>query len=183
MKGFTLIELLVVMAIFVIITSVTIASNSRFGGRVILETLAYDMALTIRKAQVYGIAVQRFGTTFNRAYGVHFSKVAGSTNQYQLFADVSADERYDTGEEVENFTLRRGYVVTDLCVRSSGTKTCGKTELDVVYKRPEPDAYIRASTAAGAELTRYEAGYVVLKSPRGDTTEIVMEIAGQISVQ
>ena len=39
-RGFTLIEMLVVMAIFAILTTVTLASNSNFGTRITLETLA-----------------------------------------------------------------------------------------------------------------------------------------------
>jgi len=180
-RGFTLVEMLVVMAIFVILTTVTLANNSQFGGRITLETLAYDIALSVRQAQVYGIAVQRFGDTgsdFGRGYGVHFETASPAT--YQLFADTfSGDGIYNDGELVRETTLRGGYRIVDLCIRSNGTETCGIAELDILYKRPEPDAYIRANS--GAQL--YEAGRIILESPRTDRKSILIEVAGQIAVQ
>src|SRR3989344_4615422 len=50
-RGFTLVELMVVTGILVVITSLILANNTRFGGAVLLENLAYDIALSMRKAQ------------------------------------------------------------------------------------------------------------------------------------
>src|SRR6185295_20368 len=78
--------LVVVTAIIAIITGLILVSDATFGGKVLLENLAYDMALSIRQAQVYGISVQRFNTTFNAPYGVHFDTTSPSS--YNTFADV-----------------------------------------------------------------------------------------------
>ena len=70
--------------------------------------------------------------------------------------------------------------MSDLCTTSgSGSEVCGRSKLDVVFKRPEPAAYVRAN----GETTLYNRGRVVLSSPRGDLRSIVVEVSGQISVQ
>jgi prepilin-type N-terminal cleavage/methylation domain-containing protein len=73
-RGFTLIELLVVTAILVIVSGLVLANHSRFGGKILLQNLAYDMALSVRQAQVYGISVRQFGAgTYSAGYGIRFS--------------------------------------------------------------------------------------------------------------
>ena len=82
--AFTLIELLVVMAIFSVISLLILANHSRFNSSVLLGSLAYDMALSVRQAQVYGVSVQTFNANFQVGYGVHFT----TGNSYIFFADT-----------------------------------------------------------------------------------------------
>jgi hypothetical protein len=179
------VELLAVTAVMVFITSAILANNSRFGGAVLLQNLAYDMALTVRQAQVYGISVFRFGDEeFSYAYGVHFSP--STPTAFLLFADaVSENGLYDgcpTSSEcelVQSTNISQGYRVADVCVTGSGAESCGHSQLDVTFKRPEPDAYIRADLLP----TLYKKGRVVVRSPRGDLRSVVVETNGQISVQ
>lgn len=188
--GFSLIELLVVTAIFVTISGIVLANHSRFGGQIVLENMTYDIALTVRHAQLYGIAVRRFGSTFGVAYGMHF----GSATTYQLYADsLAGNGVYDcpdpanpaTCELVETTTIVGGHQITSLCVRPNGNLTfvCGKSSLDILFKRPEPDAYIRATTGSVADGVLYEAAQIVLSSPRGQQKTVIIEHTGQISVQ
>ena len=51
---------MVVTAIFVILSAVVLANNSRFGNVIVLQNLAHDISLSVREAQVYGIAVRRY---------------------------------------------------------------------------------------------------------------------------
>jgi len=180
--GFSLIELVVVTGILVIITSILLFNNARFGGVMLLENLAYDIGLSVRQAQVYGISVFRYGAgTFSVGYGMHFTK-APAPSVYVLFADTSAPANglYDSGETVLSTTIERGFFVSDLCTTSGGGgEVCGRTELDVVFKRPEPAAYIRANGAA----TLYDRARIVLASPRGDLRSVIVEASGQIAVQ
>ena len=56
--GFSLVELIVVMGIFTIMTSIVIFNYGRFSSNLIVTNLAYESALAVRQAQVYGISVK-----------------------------------------------------------------------------------------------------------------------------
>ena len=190
-RAFTLIELMVVTGIMILITGMIFANNNSFGGRVQLENLAYDIALTIRQAQVYGISVQRFSTdTFASAYGVHFelNRNTSTKDEFILFADaVNEDNRYDcvptnptpaNCEMVSAEELFSGYKVTALCAPDTDT-SCSHASLDITFHRPNPDAYITADGQSAA----YESARITVKSPRGETRSVVVELNGQITVQ
>lgn len=193
-RGFTLIELLTVTAIIVVVTAVVLANNNRFGGVVLLENLAYDVALSIRQAQVYGISVARFGpSTFNAGYGIDFN--LSSPNVYLLFADaVVPNGLYDCPspgtsncELVKTMAISSGYSIKSLCVTpSSGTETCsGVSRVDILFERPEPDAWISAKGVSCIlnTATCETAARIVVASPRGDNMSVVVDANGQISVQ
>ncbi|MEK7601465.1 MAG: prepilin-type N-terminal cleavage/methylation domain-containing protein [Patescibacteria group bacterium] len=181
-RGFTLIELMVVTGIIAIISGLVLVNNNKFGGAVLLENLAYDMALSLRQAQVYGISVQRFNGAFGAAYGVHFTPSAGGAQSlYVLFADaVNKNGLYDSGELVQSTKVAQGYTVSNLCANAAGSETCAQASaLDITFQRPEPDAYIRISGAGSL----YESATITVSSPRGDTRRITVYANGQISVQ
>lgn len=195
-RAFTLIELLVVTGIIVVVSGIILANNSRFGGVVALENLAYDMGLSIRQAQVYGISVARFGAgDYSAGYGIDFN--LSSPNAYVLFADVypSPDRdgifQPDQGELVQMSTLNQGYRIADLCATPiSGTETCASTSgsptnVDVLFKRPEPDAWISASgdSCILNNAVCQSRVRIVIASPRGDTMNIIVDANGQISVR
>ncbi len=181
--GFTLVELMVVSAIFMVLSSVVLSANTRFGNRVVLQNLAHEMALTVREAQVYGIAVRRFsGTNFDVGYGMYFvPSSGGSQTIYQLFGDVIANGVYDAGETVRTITLAGGYSIVDICARdaSSSIETCGLPAIHIIFYRPEPDAIIRR----GAGPVTDDRARIVLESPRGSRAEVIVESSGQIAVQ
>lgn len=179
--GFTLIELMVTTGIMVVISTAVLVNNSAFGGTVNLRNLAYDVALTIRQAQVYGVSVKRFGSSFGYGYGVHFA--TSDSGEFILFADINDDGVYTTGEIVtppSPYAFARGYTITDVRAGSAGGMCTGTSvaTLDIVFKRPEPDARIRAN----GNTTLLGQGCVVLLSPRGDRIAVLVESTGQISV-
>lgn len=192
-KGFTLIELLVVTAILTIVSGIILVNNNRFGGAILLENLAYDVGLSIREAQVYGIAVRRYGTSnFQAGYGMHFSMSSPTT--YVLFVDaVSENGLYDgcpdsaSCELVQSTDIHRGFQIADLCSipTSGGGETCDLDRLDILFQRPEPDAFISANGVSGvvSPASLQERGRIVLQSPRGDQQSVIVEIAGQIATQ
>ena len=187
-RGFTLVELLVVTGIIVIVTSIVLVNNNRFGGVVQLENLTYDIALTIRQAQVYGISVQGCDpnvieacagvNSFRFGYGMHFD--VNDPQHYELFADADEDGAYSVSENVppSPYTIRSGYKLHRLCVpQGADADSCiPVSQVDVVFHRPEPDALINNNVAI-------ESARIVLISPRGDIMSVVVENNGQISVR
>ena len=189
MRGFTLVELLVVMGIFVVITGLILADNNRFGGAILLENLAYDVALSVRQAQVYGISVRQFETvSFQVSYGMYFT--VGSS--YSLFGDKNGNGLWDGGEDVSPspYDIGRGFGISKLCAPKGADEGCIDTRarLDIVFKRPEPDACISANGAtsfntSGVCISTTESARIVLTSPRGDTRSVIVEKSGQIAVE
>src|SRR3989338_7579467 len=57
-RGFTLVELLVTLSLFVVLTTIVLFSQSKFNGSILLTNLAYDVAITVRQAQTYGVNVR-----------------------------------------------------------------------------------------------------------------------------
>lgn len=159
-----------------------LSSNLRFGGAITLRNLAYEVALSVREAQIFGISVRRFGSeNFTSGYGMHFR--TSSPTSYIMFADaVAQNGLYDGSEEiVESFSLGRGFEIIDLCVviGIEPDETCGISKIDILFQRPEPDAQIRYDD--GVSLN--QRARVVLRSPRGDIASVLVEATGQISVQ
>lgn len=182
-------ELLVVTGIIIILTGIVLSNNAKFGGMITLRNLAYDIALTIREAQTYGISVRKFGSgagTFGSGYGIHLR--SASPTSYILFADRDADGHYGgcadpaavTCELADSYDISRGFYVADLCFTpGGGVETCGQDKLDMVFRRPEPDAEIRVND--GAALN--ERARIVICSPRADKIYVLVEATGQISVE
>lgn len=198
-------------AIIVLISAVILIDNNRFGGAVLLENLTYQVALSVRQAQIYGIAVARFGTgtnAFSNGYGMHFD--LANQNSYVLFADaVTQNGVWDcptpgsplTCETVQSNAVQGGFTIYDLCItpgvgsnevcnRASDSPTTGSiTQIDVLFKRPEPDAYISSNgtpTFSGGQLISNalnEEARIVLRSPRGDIRSVIIDNSGQISVR
>jgi len=194
--GFTLIELVVTMGIMAVITAVTLANHSKFGGQVMLRNLAYEMALVVREAQTYGVSVRKLNKTrvtdFEAGYGIHFD--TNDKIHYTMFTDTHRDDGGTGGdglyktvlEQVTEYSIGRGYKINKLyTIDNTGARfdadNCptGHPVLDILFKRPEPDAIIRF---CGDETKIYNAAEIELISPRGDTMKVLIEVSGQMSV-
>jgi len=153
-RGFTLVELIVVLAIIIIITTLTITSQSDYNRSLIITNTAYTVALSIREAQSLGLSSRAFtandgSVTQNAAYGVHFSDT--NMTQYRVFADIRGPAqgepsysgcptglantpefkpgncRYDnTSEILTTFNLNKGFSIYGFCgIRTSnGSSAC-----------------------------------------------------------
>ncbi len=186
--GFTLIELLVTISIFIVITAVAVFSNNAFNSSILLTDLGYEIALSVRQAQVYGITVKAPSTClssgcpngFSSGYGVHFD--INNKTQYILFEDKGPNPNhiYDGALELlENYSLGRGYTLKKLCVLSGSTYHSVNT-LDVSFIRPEPEAWVSSNTDSPG-LTEAD---VYIQDPQDiNDRVIVIEPTGQISVE
>jgi|TARA_Y100000310_G_scaffold345866_1_gene471951 prepilin-type N-terminal cleavage/methylation domain-containing protein len=184
-KGFSLVELLVSMGVLVMITTLVLISHAQFSGNILIGNLAYDIALSVRQAQVFGLSVREFGTgssEFDIGYGVHFD--TGNNASYVLFADRDKDNIYDGSSELaELFTIGRGNTISQFCATlAAGTEKCSGsdiTALDITFERPNPDAVIKSNIGADT----YASAKITVRSPQGSTRSITVRSTGQISVE
>jgi prepilin-type N-terminal cleavage/methylation domain-containing protein len=181
-RGFTLIELLVTITIFVILTGVVLFSQTSFNNTVLLKNLAYDVALTVRQAQDYGVNVNESQTVLNpfAPFGVYFNLDAnparGSTHSFIFFSDtknnvgiLKSDGSYNNAqvfnclsgdpECISKYNIGNGSYIKDICV-GSGAGLCnsiangGSTaNLTILFKRPNPNAIITTTDTTASPPT------------------------------
>jgi len=195
--GFTLIELIVAIAIMVLILAVILVNYKKFDSGIIMTNLAYDIALSIRTAQTYGVSVKSSKTStgnFETPYGIHFDLATPTT--YWLFVDNNDNHDntygngiFDTSINAESslattYNLRGAYYIKSLCyVFGSGNCTaCNK--LDITFRRPNPDAIMSANdgTVSGSNISAVK---IVIGSKQDVNAQktITVQQTGQISVQ
>jgi len=157
MKGFTIIELIISIAIFAFMTALVVAKYGTFNQNTLLTNTAYDLALTVRTAQSYGLGVKSVdGSNTFAPYGVRFDM--SKTAQFILFADKNLDSKYGgDAESVTTYTLNSGVTISSICLGSSLSDCApdsfnllgGSDTLDVTYRRPNPDAIFLCSGSGG----------------------------------
>jgi prepilin-type N-terminal cleavage/methylation domain-containing protein len=205
--GFTVVEMLVVLAIFAIISSIVISNYSDFRSSVSLENLSQDIALSIRRSQIYAMSVKGttgVGPTPFPAYGIHFSNESspsysygGSQKSFIIFADLppsTSPASYDqssntcgysnlaTGNEcVEEVTINSTDFIKELCVNS----TCGLSgSLDISFTRPNSDASFCFILPLGNSCAgSVSSASIFISSLDGKTKKISVWNTGQISIQ
>jgi Tfp pilus assembly protein FimT len=180
--GFTLMELLASAFIMLVIAGVIIANQGKFNSSAALTNLAYETALLIREAQVYGISVREFSSSAQVSYGVWFSNAAPT--QYILFADQNGNQKYDVGEAVETATIGRGNRIGGFCGITGVSQTCAPTitELSILFTRPNPDAIV-VGVSGGGSTVSYQSARITLSSQSGQTRCVSILPTGQVAVE
>ncbi|HRH26474.1 MAG TPA: type II secretion system protein [Candidatus Paceibacterota bacterium] len=181
--GFSLVELLIVLSIFSIMTALLVANYRRFGNNVTLTNLVYEVALSIREVQSFGLGVRSSGsgstaTQFNQGYGFNIA----NNSSYRVFADEDASKTFNAANPldvtVRVYTLPTGNTISKKC----GTLTVGGAyaniagNLDITFLRPDPAAVIRSGA------TDYKKANICLQSANSRVKQIEVTNAGQISV-
>jgi len=176
-----LVELIVSISIFAMMTALVVAKYGNFNQSVLLTNLAYDMALTIRTAQTYGVSVRQEGGDFKYPYGVSF--IAGDST-FVFFADTDGTKNgiYDDGTDAKlnSYTLKRGAKIKDVCIGSSSASCSSESVLSITYTRPDPDARI---CHIYCEATIPEYARITIEGLDGSTRAVVVRKNGQISVE
>ena len=148
--GFTLIEMLVVLAIIIIVTAIALAGQSGFNRTEALNNVAYDIGLSLRQAESYGVAnvINGVGSDVgnNIPYGLYFK--ANKPSSYVFFADVypsatdncprglkpdcqPGDHEYEAPNvngnndlDVQDYALNNGFTINAFCVTDGSNKSC-----------------------------------------------------------
>ncbi len=205
-RGFTLIELLVVLAIIVTLMTIVFTSQSSFNKTLVLANTAYDIALTLRSAESFGLSSRASGSTANVGYGVHFQ--AETTGSFIFFADTDppvgggglchpiigdptgpgatpGDCVYTSSSDykVNDYTLGNGIYVKDFCAYS-GSWSCASTgliSLDIVFAQPNPTPSISTNGSYSAALTKACLVLASPSAPGGPYRYVSVESSGQIT--
>jgi type II secretory pathway pseudopilin PulG len=204
-SGLSMIELIVTVGIFVTITSVVLASYPKFGSRIVLSNVAYQIALSVRQTQTYGLSVKEFGTSsVFPGYGIYFPNPINDNKSFTIFADINGDKKYNllacgaNGSEcLEKFTIQSSEAVYALCgnlkkdgipkfntISDANISNCRSiNSLHVSFTRPDPDANITAYMGGTTYNSSYSDSEIVIANPRGDVKTIVIWPTGQIYVE
>ncbi|MFA6408063.1 MAG: prepilin-type N-terminal cleavage/methylation domain-containing protein [Candidatus Paceibacterota bacterium] len=198
-RGFSLIELLVVFAIMTVITSAVLTSQSSFNKTLTLANTAYDVALSLRSAEGFGLGSRTAaGVSLGVGYGIHFDGTP--TSSYTLFADKNAPNpamchhlppsgdkdapdaqygncEYDSGEKISDYTIGNGITISGLCSRKSFGACTPATSLDIVFVQPDPKAYMSADGAYSSAIT---SACITLTSAQGGSYYVSVTSAGGI---
>ncbi len=196
--GFTLVEMMVVVAIVIVMTSILLLKQSKFSSDILVTNAAYEVALSIREAQVYGISSKQTSTNLNVGYGIYLDN--SSTNSFTIYSDggYSSSNTYnytfnygDTGESyvsIENPQLTQGQTIKKICVASTMNNiSCSDTDstltkLNIGFIKPNPEALIYKNGTTGTS-NRLNEAFIVVASVLGDKCRVVrITSIGQISV-
>jgi len=194
LKGFTIIELIVSIAIFAAMTALVIAKYGTFNQSTLVTNVAYDMALSVRTAQTYGLSVKSSNSSlnsFDAAYGIHFDSTPANQNKFVFFADTDTPPNglYDSqpDEAITTYSLNQNTKITSIClgsVYSSCNSNNIVTSLDVTFKRPNPDAIFCAKGNCQDQLNSQSIAFVTISSSDGSYKQVVyIRKNGEISVE
>lgn len=207
LAGFTIIELSVVVGIVLIISAMVLFNNGRFNSAILLRSLAYQVGLSLREAQLYGVAVKEVtpgSGAFSAAYGIYLpASIIGIPNStYPLFADLNNNGLYDDGSAsvVENFTLKNFFMLDNFCALQgtgpmqcagacpsplpSGALSCAPGSLGwttVTFVRPNPNAIILTDFSSSLPSS-YVTAYITVSSQNGSTRTVSISATGQIII-
>ncbi|MFA6094368.1 MAG: type II secretion system protein [Candidatus Paceibacterota bacterium] len=178
-SGFTLVEMLIAIGIITALSGVVLFNYGSFNSSLALTNLAYDIALTVRQAEYYGIGSKSSEGDFTTGYGVHFDTVQNTT--YNIFSVLKEETSYaflDPNQVVQIFDLNNGNYISSIHKINPCEPVSGN--VDVVFFRPLPKVYF--SYGGTTELSN---GIVVeIKSTRADDKKMYVKIlsSGQIGV-
>jgi prepilin-type N-terminal cleavage/methylation domain-containing protein len=173
-RGFTLVELMVTVGIFVFMTALLMAKYNDFYSGIIFKNMAYDIAITIRQAQSYGISVKvdtLDSNSFNKAYGVHFSSTYPA--KFSLHSYYKNGDIYTKDSLEKSYNLKFGAIINRRGV-GDGPIYYGMKSLDIVFQRPNPEAIICGLPDSDIDEMRCTYKYARIELKMGDNTRLIL---------
>jgi prepilin-type N-terminal cleavage/methylation domain-containing protein len=211
-RGVTLVELLVVLGIIGVLTAVVITSRGTFNKTILLTNTAFDIALTIRSAETFGLGSRAtVSNVANAGYGVHFAATSALPGtSFILFADTNTPPSvchptppggpgagspnetpgncaYDstTDDTVQTYALGNGMKIVKMCVTQGGVSTCTDSATPLTSLDV---VFSRPNTKTyfsmnGTYSSTIESACISLTSPQGGTTSnVYVMTTGEVHV-
>ena len=188
-RGFGLVELMVSISIMTLVSTVILVKNRSFNNALLLRNQAYEIAFSLRQAQLLAVSGTKESASASNQYGVYFDIGATPGNgQYRMFRDDSTSGsnlgRYDNGD-VTLGTIRmldNRFIIREIVDKNNNPL---ENILSITFVRPNFDALFKDSSGG------YYSGPVYLKISPKDTNGYanvpfrVVEVTGtgQISVK
>ena len=182
--GFTLVELMVTISILAVISAIVFVNHVSFRDSISVTNLVYDIALSVREMQSFGLNSRGNEGGFGLGYGVQFR--SDNIDRYSTYVNLDEFPGPTMGEEIiERYYLQEGNEITNICVTvTTGSVAPGEhcSQEDgliafyALYERPNPEPYMRSNIGFISEAT------VTIGSPNGNIRHVYLNEAGQISV-
>ncbi len=152
--GFGLIELMVSISILTLVSSVILVKNRSFNNALLLRNQAYEIAFSLRQAQLMAVSGTReVGASNRNTYGVHFNvNTAPGNREYRIFRDdVGTINWFDASDFTIGTiqTIDNNYII-DITDNTGNAGTFLDT-LSITFVRPNFDAKF-ITTVGGATL-------------------------------
>lgn len=175
-----MIELIIVIGIITSISALVLVKYPNFSEKQSLDRAAKNIALAIRDAQIKALATVEFAPSVFPAYGVHFD--SSVNNSYIIFADVNNNQKYDSpGEMFEEKKILTSARIINLCayLKSTNPDQCGLSDLDIVFKRPEPLIFLKSSSI----IPNISDVEIIVQTPGGMQRKIGVWLSGQVFIE
>lgn len=199
-RGFSLLEMTVVIGIVAVMTAIVLFNLPQMKGGVSIELVAQEVAIYIRGAQVYSRATKTSsdpgGSKEFYSFGMHFE--TATPDSFFLWADRDdranrskhdgQPDEYFYNQEVdipseETYNLPKGFVIAGLEVFKENDVKTSVSQLDVLYKKPDPEANFGCNGASCESIGSIHTAQITLTSPnRAQTRCVRVSSNGQILV-
>ena len=176
----TYVELIVVLAIFSLITAVTVFDYRGFQAKVDIKNLASDIGLKIVEAQKSSLSgvlpLSGSDPTWKPSYGVYFS--IATPTQFIYFVDLNNDKIYNE-TSLDTINITKGNYISRIDSYTGITPTPITNPLSITFKRPDSGA---SFTLNGVLLNGFDYIQITIISPTQITSKIKVYPSGRIEV-
>lgn len=182
-RGFTIAELVVVCGIIGVITAVVLAGYSRYSSQSLLQSLMYEMAISVREAQIFGSAVKSQSANFDVSYGIQFTT---DNNGSQYFI-VSRPLSTNTITPISTFTISRGNRVTNIygCeIGWAALSSCTeRSSVFLYFKRPHFDTAMEFNSGGPGNVDDLSDEFVIIVTGPTGTRELHLYRSGRVAIR
>lgn len=177
-RGVTLIEMMVVLAIFGILLSIVVFNYNKFTDDTVLTNMAYEVALSVREAQLFGTAVKGQTREFDNPVGLYFTP---NSDSYVLFIDNNNDLKFNFPDTTYNtLTLLRKITISGLEISSSGSCGGSLSSAVILFKRPDVEPYVGDNSSVAE---KYKKLQIQLITKGGKSKYVIINEVGSIEVK